>query len=76
VDAYRFRWALGISKMTWTDDQMKEIVQIGGSLAAGQKVRQKNLTHWFKGYTMGLSLLTSLFTYSEFKERWKKSNEK
>lgn len=75
MDESWFRWALGVSEMTWTDEEMKEIMHIGGSLAANQKVRQKNLMHWFKGYTMGLSLLTSLFTYPEFKERWKKANE-
>jgi hypothetical protein len=74
MDAYWFRWALGVSEMSWTDDQYIHLYEMGNALSEQETVRQKNLKHWFKGYTMGLAILTSLFSYDEVVKRWEELN--
>jgi hypothetical protein len=47
---------------------------MGNALSEQETVRQKNLKHWFKGYTTGLAILTSLFSYDEVVKRWEELN--
>jgi len=61
--------------MSWSDDEMKEVMFIGLSLAENQKIKEKNMKHWLKGFTMGLSVLAAYFTYDEFLEKWDKAND-
>ena len=60
--------------MTWTDDEVTALMALGSLISDQQTVKQKNLKHWTKGYSMGLSVLMSLFTFDEFMERWEKVN--
>ena len=60
--------------MSWTDAEMENLIKLGSALSEQQTVKQKNLKHWFKGYTMGLALVTHLFSYDEVVKRWEEVN--
>jgi len=75
MDAYRLRWALGVPEMNWTDAEVDHLIELGSVLSAQSTVKQKNLKHWLKGYSMGVAFMTELFTYDEVLQRWKEHYE-
>ena len=75
MDESWIRWALGVSEVTWTDAEVDHLIELGSVLSVQSPVKQKNLKHWLKGYSMGVALMTQLFTYDEVVQRWKQLNE-
>ncbi len=61
--------------MNWTDAEVDHLIELGSVLSNQSAVKQKNLKHWLKGYSMGVAFITELFTYDEVLQRWKEHYE-